>query len=69
MKTEQATEAANGKRRCRLHGGALGGGAPSGPRNGNYRHGRNTKEAMAEKQLMRALLRQLRKLLHRLQAA
>jgi hypothetical protein len=55
-------KAANGKGRCRLHGGALGSGAPSGPRNGNYRHGRETKEAIAERQFMRALLRQSREL-------
>ena len=31
-----------GKRRCRMHGGAKGSGAPFGERNGNYRHGRFT---------------------------
>lgn len=36
--------ALNGKTRCQLHGGRAG--APSGERNGNYRHGRFTKEAM-----------------------
>ena len=55
-------KAANGKGRCRLHGGALGSGAPSGHRNGNYRHGRQTKEAIAERQLIRALVRQSREL-------
>jgi hypothetical protein len=29
-----------------MHGGAHGSGAPSGPRNGNYRHGRRTAEAI-----------------------
>ena len=29
-----------GKRRCHFHGGAPGSGAPEGPRNGAYRHGR-----------------------------
>src|SRR5215510_4824629 len=33
-------KAANSKGRCRLHGGAVGSGALSGHRNGNYRHGR-----------------------------
>jgi hypothetical protein len=28
-----------GKRRCRMHGGAQGSGAPKGERNGHYRHG------------------------------
>jgi hypothetical protein len=37
-----------------------------GARNGNYRHGRHTKGAIAERQLMRALLRQSRELLQRL---
>ena len=62
-------KAANGKGRCRLHGGALGSGAPSGHRNGNYRHGQHTKEAIAERQFMRALLRQSRELLQRVEAA
>jgi hypothetical protein len=29
-----------GKKRCRLHGGAKGSGAPAGERNGRFRHGR-----------------------------
>ena len=33
-----------GRRRCRMHGGADGSGAPKGARNGNYKHGRYTKE-------------------------
>src|SRR6267378_4224157 len=36
-----------GKRRCRMHGGAPGSGGPKGPRNGNYKHGRYTAEAIA----------------------
>jgi glucans biosynthesis protein len=60
------SKAANGKGRCRLHGGALRSGAPSGPRNGNYRHGRHTKEAIAERQFMRALIRQSRELVQRI---
>ena len=42
------------KGRCRMHGGAAGSGAPSGPRNGNYRHGLRTQEAMAERKMLRA---------------
>src|SRR5436309_13954833 len=34
--------------RCRLHGGKSPG-APRGERNGNYRHGLRTKEALADK--------------------
>ena len=32
--------AVTGRRRCRMHGGAPGSGGPTGPRNGNYKHGR-----------------------------
>jgi hypothetical protein len=48
-----------GKRRCRMHGGAPGSGAPRGERNGNYRHGFYTAEAMAERRAVRVLLRKL----------
>lgn len=40
-----------------MHGGALGSGAPEGKRNGAYRHGGATREALAEVQKMRAWLR------------
>jgi glucans biosynthesis protein len=33
--------------RCRMHGCRRGAGGPQGERNGNYRHGRNTKETQA----------------------
>ena len=46
---------------CRMHG--AGGGAPSGKRNGRYRHGGRTKEAMAMMEEMRELLRESRELL------
>ena len=39
---------ARGKSRCTMHGGAPGSGAPRGERNGNYRHGRFTYEAIDE---------------------
>lgn len=39
--------ALTGKTRCQLHGGR--GGAPSGKRNGNYRTGKFTKEALRER--------------------
>jgi hypothetical protein len=45
-----------GRRRCRLHGGAPGSGAPSGERNGRYQHGHCTKEAKAERRWIRSLL-------------
>jgi hypothetical protein len=37
--------ALKGNARCQLHGGR--GGAPTGPRNGNYKHGEFTNEAIA----------------------
>lgn len=45
-----------GRRRCRLHGGAPGSGAPPGERNGHYQHGHYTKEAKAERRWIRSLL-------------
>jgi hypothetical protein len=51
---------AKGKKRCRLHGGAEGSGAPCGERNGAYRHGLFTREAIAERKAMRALIRGFR---------
>jgi hypothetical protein len=50
-----------GRKRCRMHGGAHGSGAPSGKRNGNYRHGFYTAEAIAERKAVRAWLRSLRR--------
>jgi hypothetical protein len=42
-----------------MHGGARGSGAPAGRRNGNYRHGAYTREAIAERRLLRAWLKQV----------
>ena len=49
-----------GRRRCRMHGGAHGSGAPSGERNGNYRHGFYTAEEIAERKATRAWLKSVR---------
>jgi hypothetical protein len=46
---------------CRLHGGK--GGGPKGERNGAYRTGRYTAEAEAERWEMRAVIRELRRLI------
>jgi uncharacterized protein YjcR len=54
--------AANGGKRCRMHGGALGSGAPRGNKNA-LKHGRFTHEAMAERAQIRELVRQTRKLI------
>jgi hypothetical protein len=55
-----------GRRRCRMHGGADGSGAPSGPRNGNYKHGRQTKEVAATRRWLREAIDTLHELKKRL---
>lgn len=47
--------AVTGKKRCRMHGGAAGSGAPMGNQNA-LRHGRYTREAIAEREAIRSLL-------------
>src|SRR5438270_13702390 len=54
--------AVRGKRRCRMHGGAPGSGAPSGRRNGNYRHGHFTAEAKEQRRRLGLLIREARKM-------
>jgi glucans biosynthesis protein len=48
--------AAKGKRRCRLHGGAEGSGGQPGNQNAG-KHGFYSKEAIAERRHLRALIR------------
>ncbi|MEI6723755.1 MAG: HGGxSTG domain-containing protein [Betaproteobacteria bacterium] len=48
--------AAFGKKRCRMHGGAAGSGAPVGNRNA-LKHGMYTKEMKAQKARVRELIR------------
>jgi hypothetical protein len=45
-----------GKARCRMHGGALGSRAPKGRRNGSYKHGQFTCEALGERRVLRGLI-------------
>jgi hypothetical protein len=45
-----------GRNRCRLHGG-LSPGAPRGSRNGNFRNGHWTKEAIEERRWLSSLVR------------
>lgn len=52
-----------GRNRCRMHGGAFGSGAPKGERNGNYRHGRLTCEAIAQRTAVRNLVQASREML------
>jgi hypothetical protein len=49
------------KKRCRLHGGAPGSGAPRANRNAR-KHGRFTADAIAERRRIEALLKEARKL-------
>ena len=55
--------AVRGKRRCRMHGGAAGSGAPGGNQNAR-RHGLFTGDAITERKQIQALLGEARKLLH-----
>lgn len=48
-----------GRRRCRMHGGAEGSGAPKGERNGKYKHGHFTQEAIELRRQIRALIAQM----------
>ena len=54
-----------GKTRCRMHGGAAGSGAPRANRNAR-KHGLFTRDAIAERRAIRALLGEARKLLERI---
>jgi hypothetical protein len=54
--------AVSGKKRCRMHGGAPGSGAPRGNKNA-LKHGQHTRKAIRERQQLRILLRQSRVLI------
>ena len=54
--------AVRGKRRCRMHGGAPGSGAPRRNRNAR-KHGLFTKDVIAERRQIQELLGEARKLL------
>jgi hypothetical protein len=58
--------AVRGKRRCRMHGGAPGSGAPRENRNA-LKHGRFTGDAITEREQVRAVLADARKLLRELE--
>jgi uncharacterized protein YjcR len=51
--------AVKGRKRCRMHGGADGGGAPEGNRNA-WKHGHYTAEAIAQRREVAALIRACR---------
>jgi hypothetical protein len=52
--------AVRGRVRCRMHGGAPGAGGPRGERNGNYKFGLWTREAVDMRQRMRRRMRGIR---------
>jgi uncharacterized protein YjcR len=54
--------AVQGKKRCRMHGGAPGSGAPRGNKNAQ-KHGLYTREAIVQRRQLRELMRQSRELL------
>jgi hypothetical protein len=54
--------AVHGKKRCRMHGGAQGSGAPRANQNAR-KHGLFTREVIAERSQIRALLGEAQKLL------
>jgi hypothetical protein len=54
--------AVHDKRRCRMHGGAQGSGAPGANRNAR-KHGLFTSDSIAERRRIQALLGEARKLL------
>jgi uncharacterized protein YjcR len=58
--------AVSGKKRCRMHGGAPGSGAPRGNKNA-LKHGRYTREAIEERRQLRALLRQSHMLIQKIE--
>src|SRR5271170_7229184 len=54
--------AVSGKKRCRMHGGAFGSGAPLGNKNA-LKHGLFTRKAIEERRQLRDLWRQSRQLI------
>jgi hypothetical protein len=67
-KTRQGTPcrapAVAGKKRCRMHGGATGSGAPSNNQNA-LKHGLYTRRAIAERAALQTLLREAQETLER----
>jgi hypothetical protein len=54
--------AVRGKKRCRMHGGAPGSGAPEANQNAR-KHGMFTRDAIAERRRIRAVLGEARRML------
>ncbi len=49
--------AVRGRKRCRMHGGADGSGAPKGNQNA-LKHGRFTRQAIEDRRMIRALIKE-----------
>jgi len=60
-----SSPAVSGRKRCRMHGGAQGSGAPKANRNA-HKHGMFSKGAMAERRQIQTLLGEARRLLEEL---
>ena len=58
--------AVHDNKRCRMHGGAPGSGAPIGNQNA-LKHGLHSKAAIEERRQLRALIRQSQKLLQNIE--
>lgn len=58
--------AVSGKKRCRMHGGAPGSGAPKGNQNA-VKSGLFTREALAERRALRDLIRAARQLAQKIE--
>jgi len=54
--------AVQGRKRCRMHGGAAGSGAPRGNKNAR-KHGLYTRDAIAERRQLVELMQQSRRLI------
>ena len=52
-----------------MHGCGKGAGGPEGERNGNYRHGRHTKERRRELRALRTLVQEVKDLTQTLRGA
>jgi hypothetical protein len=57
--------AVKSRKRCRMHGGAVGSGAPKGKGNGSYTTGLFTKEMLNERQAIREIVAETRELMRR----
>lgn len=55
-----------GRKRCRMHGGAKGAGAPPGNQNA-LKHGLYTSQAMEERKMLSRLMRDSQKLLEQIE--